>query len=166
MMILHCTNHRRPAILITRRRNEISASGSGPSAARPAASTREVEKASGLKGSLHRIRSGTLLLPVPLRPDGQHSSSQLLIIINDARWTSSPSGRYSFQSSRKSLYFRDLPDEGLRRRSKFAHLCCAGLAQPCSGGIGAIRHWLYPFPIGGFILRTTSGQRTPPASAP
>lgn len=166
MTILHCTNDHRSPISIVRRRDEISASGSGPSAARPAASAQEVEKASGLKGSPHRIRSGALLLPVPLRPDGQHSSSQLLIIINDARWTSFPSGRYSFQNPRKSLYFHDLPDEGLRRRSKFAHLCCAGLAQPCSGGIGAIRHWLYPFPIGGFILGSTSGQRTPPPSAP
>ncbi|WP_139093190.1 hypothetical protein [Pararhizobium polonicum] len=80
---------------------------SGPSAARPAASAQDAEKVSEPKGSHHRIRSGALLLPAPLRSDGQHSSSQLPVTINDARWTSSPSGRYLFQNTRKSLYFRD-----------------------------------------------------------
>jgi len=45
-------------------------------------------------GVRHRIRSVALLLPAPLRYDWQHSSSQLPIIFSDARWTSSPSGRY------------------------------------------------------------------------
>ena len=58
----------------------------------------EVEKAGGPDGSPSRIRSGAILLPAPLRSDGQHSSSQLLIPSNDARWISSPSGRYSFRS--------------------------------------------------------------------
>jgi hypothetical protein len=61
----------------------------------------EVDKVSGPKGSHHRIRSGALLLPAPLRSDGQHSSSQLPITINDARWISSPSGRYSFHNINK-----------------------------------------------------------------
>lgn len=40
------------------------------------------------------IRSGALLLPALLRSDWQPSSSQLPIILNDARRTSSPGGRY------------------------------------------------------------------------
>jgi hypothetical protein len=47
-------------------------------------------------GDRNGIRSGALLLPAPLRCDWQHSSSQLPIIFNDARWISSPSGRYYF----------------------------------------------------------------------
>ncbi len=42
------------------------------------------------------IRTSALLLPALFRSDWQHSSSQLPITPNDARWTSSPSGRYSF----------------------------------------------------------------------
>jgi len=45
------------------------------------------------------IRSGALLLPALLRSDWQPSSSQLPIILNDARRTSSPGGRYLFAPS-------------------------------------------------------------------
>lgn len=54
------------------------------------------DPASG-NGNRTGIRSGALLLPAPLRYDWQHSSSQLPIHFSDARWTSSPSGRYYFR---------------------------------------------------------------------
>jgi hypothetical protein len=50
-------------------------------------------------GDRHRIRNDALLLPVSFRYDWQHSSSQLPITHSDARWTSSPSGRYCLRQT-------------------------------------------------------------------
>lgn len=79
-----------------------------------------------------------LLLPTLLRSDWQHSSSRLPVTSNDARWTSSPSGRYCFSAllpTRKparraiaqySCTFRSRAPGAMHR----SHRCHSGTALP------------------------------------
>ncbi|MCD1264698.1 hypothetical protein [Shinella sumterensis] len=65
--------------------------------------------------------------PPPSAPsiDWQHSSSQLPININDARWISSPSGRYSFELPVISKIHIPWP---WRRRRLSSERCASPLA--------------------------------------
>jgi len=84
------------------------------------------------------IRTSVLLLPTLLRSDWQHSSSRLPITSNDARWTSSPSGRYCF-----SVF---PPQESQRLEQLHNIRAHYGRVRPklCIGRIGAILEQLYP----------------------
>ena len=84
------------------------------------------------------IRTSVLLLPTLLRSDWQHSSSRLPITSNDARWTSSPSGRYCFSVSP--------PQESQRLEQLHNIRAHYGRVRPklCTGRIGAILEQLYP----------------------
>jgi hypothetical protein len=73
---------------------------SGPSAARPAASAQKWKRPSEPK-EVRCIEFGVAHSSSQRRfdPTGNTPPPKLPVIINDARWTSSPSGRYSFQGS-------------------------------------------------------------------
>jgi len=73
---------------------------SGPSAARPAASAQKWKRPSGSK-EVRFLEFGVAHSSSQRRsdPTGNTPPPKLPVIINDARWTSSPSGRYSFQHS-------------------------------------------------------------------
>lgn len=98
-------------------------------------------------------------------PMGNTPPPKLPVTINDARWTSSPSGRYSFQETKKSIYFTAL----LNNAGEIAKYSAP---QRRSDGL-ALRlqhrcHSPTSLPIADSLIyrEDTSGQRTPPPSAP
>jgi hypothetical protein len=117
-------------------------------------------------GDRHGIRSDALLLPVSLRYDWQHSSSQLPITFSDARWTSSPSGRYYLRHTHGKPRLREqIPRKPADAPKSWAVGLCVAL-DTCALRIGAIlngrfrtrRRW----PIG----TSSVGRRSPPPKRP
>jgi len=84
------------------------------------------------------IRSGALLLPALLRSDWQPSSSQLPIILNDARRTSSPGGRYCLRRAHGDA--RQSAASSLKSPSPAQDLRIPRSAPftPCASRMGAI----------------------------
>jgi hypothetical protein len=97
MQILHCTN--RIGRLMLKSSN---------------GATERLDRGSPVRRQ--RIRSGKLLLPLPLRYDGWFSSSQPFIATNDARWILLP---------QRALFFS--------RSSQINHLMCFALLSPGGG---------------------------------
>ena len=117
-------------------------------------------------GDRHRIRGDALLLPASLRYDWQHSSSQLPVTFNDARWISSPSGRDYLRQTHgaPSLARQNPPTLGRSAQSlrNFARL----MLNACKRRMGAIPIALFFTRRRHPIFLSSVGRRSPPPNVP
>lgn len=117
-------------------------------------------------GERHGIRNDALLLPASFRYDWQHSSSQLPINFSDARWISSPSGRYYL---RKRMAGRAKaarsPDKPAFSPNTWATPSRTA-RNTCALRIGAIPIALYRARLRRPIWFSSVGRQSPPPNVP